>query len=508
MPTQAVILDCYTDEPSGYGVPPFVGTHQLHLSQALAFRGVPHHYLTIDDLRYERLAPAASADGDTDIRILNTTHNRDRAQALLHDADVIYIIMGCFVDYAYFSAAPPQSQEVFDLIRHTRAKKVLFYVMGTLDGISPDYLQSPLHGIIDHVEHGNTYRAVLENTWSTAANNLIAPNYPLLRQISSVPAPLLEQIRLTPIVEIETGTGCNTPTCSFCIESERSPRVTYRTPDDIAGQIATFYGQGARHFRLGRQPNFFHYQRQDLVQLERMLAGIRTRCPDLRTLHIDNVNIVNVVSPPGRDFARLVVQYCTSGNVAPFGIESFDDDVRRATRVAGTAAEVMRAIEIINEVGAARGEDGQPRLLPGINIIYNLPGQTPRTHEINLRHLQAILDRGLMTRRLYYRNMTQPTGASFGTYPVANEEFRNNFREMTERFVLPMQTRVFPPGTRITADWEHLRRDGRWHTRALGTGSIKMVLDTAGREPPRSGPLEVTGNLGYRVVSARLPAAT
>lgn len=49
---KTVILDCYTDEPSGYGARPYLGTHQIHLAQALSYKHEPFSYLTIDDLRF------------------------------------------------------------------------------------------------------------------------------------------------------------------------------------------------------------------------------------------------------------------------------------------------------------------------------------------------------------------------------------------------------------------------------------------------------------------------
>jgi radical SAM superfamily enzyme with C-terminal helix-hairpin-helix motif len=62
MRPQVVIFDCYTDEPSGYGVRPYLGTHQIHLSQALSHLGVDHVYLTIDDLRYANGLRSNGAD--------------------------------------------------------------------------------------------------------------------------------------------------------------------------------------------------------------------------------------------------------------------------------------------------------------------------------------------------------------------------------------------------------------------------------------------------------------
>lgn len=494
-----VILDCYTDEPSGYGVRPYLGTHQLHLSQALAAAGVAHAYLTIDDLRYCKTGTTQGPD--TDLSTINTTLNRDSAIALLYEASLIYVIMGCFVDYSYFSCVPPTSDEVYEFMKDTPGRKVLFYVMGTLDGIAPEFTKSKLRTIIDDVEHGNTYRYGEAGRASTRENNLINPDYELLSRIGSIAPPIVAQLGRPVIAEIETGTGCNTPTCSFCIESVRSPRVMYREPADIVEQIGSLYDVGVRHFRLGRQPNFFHYQKQNVSAMERLLEGIRTRCPALRVLHIDNVNIVNVITPAGRRIAQLVARYCTSGNVAPFGIESFDPVVRQATGVVGSPEDVIAAIEILNECGSRRGPDGLPTFLPGVNIIHGLPGARTETHEINLSYLQQILDRGLMTYRLYYRKITSATGVSLQSARRPPDlEYEQCFGDVVRQYVMPMQERVYPRGTVISGDWEAVSTAGRVVARTIGTCSIKVVL--AGADPGWSEGLSVRviDNIGYRLI--------
>lgn len=498
----SVILDCYTDEPSGYGVRPYLGTHQLHLSHALHAKGEPHYYLTIDDLRSQNKL-LSSALADSDLSTLNTTKNSQCAIEILRDATTIYVIMGCFVEYDYFSCRPPKCDEVANYLRGLPAKKILFYVMGTLDGISPDYKKSQLSQLIDVVEHGNTYRLVMEERASGKNVDLINPNYPLLERISKVAPPVITQIKDPIIAEIETGTGCNTPTCRFCIEAERSPKVTYRTTFSILDQIQALYLGGVRHFRLGRQPNFFHYHQQDVSEMERLLAGIRERCPDIRTLHIDNVNIINVITKQGRQIAKLVARYCTSGNVTPFGIESFDPTVRKATRVAGTVEQVLEAIRIINEVGAERGANGIPKLLPGVNLIYGLPGHNARTHELNLKALASILNCGLMTYRLYFRNMTAATGVSFGAGPECDEEFKKAFEQISSDYVLPMQSRVYPTNTLMRDDFECIRKDGTSYARALGTCSIKLRIESDDNHDRflSSAQFRVLGNAGHRQLS-------
>ena len=44
------ILDCYTDEPAGLGVPPYLGTYPRYLYGLLKQQGEVR-YITIDDLR-------------------------------------------------------------------------------------------------------------------------------------------------------------------------------------------------------------------------------------------------------------------------------------------------------------------------------------------------------------------------------------------------------------------------------------------------------------------------
>ncbi len=500
--SRVVILDCYTDEPSGYGVRPYLGTHQIHLSQALSHASVAHTYLTIDDLRYAK----GVRSGDTDeIGILNITRNAPRALDIVRDASVIYVVMGCFVQYEYFACRPPTADEVSDFLKDSSARKILFYVMGTSTEIDRSFLDSPLAKMLSDIEVGNTYRHVLEGPASTKGGH-IAPNYVLLDAISSATPSLLDDLLSPVIAEIETGTGCNTPTCYFCIESARSPKIRYRSAASIIKQVKVLYDHGVRHFRLGRQPNFFHYGRHDVAELERLLAGIRLACPDLKMLHIDNVNPIDVVGRTGRDFTRLVVEYCTSGNITPFGIESFDDRVRSASGVIGSAAQVMDAISIINDYGSARGPDGLPRLLPGINLIYGLRGQTSETHEINLSHLREVLSRGYMTRRLYYRSVTRPTGVTFGEESVDDVDiYQKNFDQILREFVLPMQSIVYPEGG-IIRDLIEFRNDGETtQLRTFGTCSSRYRV----REPLDRGysyDVRVLGNGGYRLLDAEVVA--
>lgn len=503
---EVVILDCYTDEPSGYGVRPFLGSHQIHLSQALAYASIEHTYLTIDDLRFTSAVENVDRNEDTNIGVRNTTKNSHEALQVLVEAETVLVIMGCFVDYDYFTCRPPRASELASYLSQCRGRVVAYYVLGTADNPHDTYSSSSLTRTLDHVEYGNAYRHVLQPQSARSGDSLLNPDYGLLSKISGIIPPILESLTHPVIAEIETGTGCNRPTCLFCIEAKRLLQIRYRSPQDVVAEVRCLYEGGVRHFRLGRQPNFFHYQRQDPTALERLLYGIRESCPEIRMLHIDNVNPSDVVTARGREFARLIAKYCTPGNVAAMGVESFDPNVREMTRIAGSVDTVLSAIEVINEYGGERGDNGLPLLLPGINLIHGLPGHSPETHHRNLEGLQKILDKGLMTYRTYYRMLTGTSGVSLQDEQAPKgDTLQEAFRDVVDRYVIPMQARVYPAGTVMSGDWEVVRKDGRSLGRLFGTSSIKMEYDealAAATCEPQS--VLVTGSLGYRVLSGRV----
>ncbi len=65
----------------------------------------------------------------------------------------------------------------------------------------------------------------------------------------------------------------------------------------------------------------------------------------------------------------------------------------------------MKAIEIINKVGASRGYNGLPELLPGINFILGLPGERRESYRLNREFLEEILRRKLLVRRVNVRKI-------------------------------------------------------------------------------------------------------
>ena len=189
--------------------------------------------------------------------------------------------------------------------------------------------------------------------------------------------------------------------CSFCNEPVKNPLVSFREPADILHEITLLYGAGSAT-SVSANTCFFSYHPRSAV-IGGLLRSIRESCPQLEVLHIDNADPLAVASRSGARIAKLVAEYCTEGNCAPMGIESFDPAVVAANSLTCTPDILKRAVATINNAGATTRVNGLPQLLPGLNLVYGLPGETRRTHFTNLVALTDILAEGLLCHRTNVR---------------------------------------------------------------------------------------------------------
>jgi radical SAM superfamily enzyme with C-terminal helix-hairpin-helix motif len=305
--------------------------------------------------------------------------------------------------------------------------------------------------------------------------------------------------------------------CSFCNEPVKSSRVVFRDPADVLEEIAALYRAGVRNVRLGQQTCFFSYLNRDVAAIERLLAGIRDRCPGLEVLHIDNADPLAVASRTGAAIARLVARYCTEGNCAPMGIESFDPAVIEANALTCTPQVLMRAIANINETGAHAGPCGLPVLLPGLNLIYGLPGETHRTHYENLAGLVRILDEGWRCHRINIRQARTYEGTPLAAVrqpqaPPSAEHFDTWKADISQVFDRPMKQRVYPAGQVIPGLHSFfVTSSGTWHRR-LGSYPIQVIERGTTRPLFQDADLIVTGHeprylIGEHGAGARTSAA-
>jgi radical SAM superfamily enzyme with C-terminal helix-hairpin-helix motif len=310
---------------------------------------------------------------------------------------------------------------------------------------------------------------------------------------------LISQLGWRPVAEVELYRGCTRRRfCSFCNEPVKARRVAFREPDNVLGETAALYPAGVRNMRLGQQTCFFSYLNRDAAAIERLLAGICENCPDLEVLHIDNADPLAVASRTGGAIARLVARYCSEGNCAPMGIESFDPAVIKANALTCTPQVLMRAIANVNEAGAQMGPRGLPVLLPGLNLIYGLPGESHRTHHKNLTGLVRILDEGLHCHRVNVRQARTyhgtPLAAMQPQAPPSAEHFETWKADISYVFDQPMKKRVYPSGHTIPGLHSFfVTARGTWHRR-LGSYSIQVVERGTARPLLEDADMTVTGH--------------
>jgi radical SAM superfamily enzyme with C-terminal helix-hairpin-helix motif len=249
------------------------------------------------------------------------------------------------------------------------------------------------------------------------------------------------------IVEIETGHGCpRSPGCSFCTEPIKNT-LQWRQPKDIIEEVKTLMALGAKAFRLGKQSCIFSYKNGGLDSTKQMLKGLAQLNPCV--LHIDNVNPAMVTE----ERTKLFVEHCTPGSTAAMGVESFDPVVTGQNNLNCPYDMAFEAIRTINYIGGFRGENGCHALLPGVNILLGLKGETPETLDKNFAALKRILGEGLLIRRINIRQVVPFPGTAL--YQDVGRHFLRQNRRLYNAWIkkvrreidVPMLRRLFPPGT-------------------------------------------------------------
>jgi len=435
----AVILDGYVDEPACLGVPPYVSPYIRTVAGVLATRGFAVRYFTIDQIRNDpQLFSAADRAG------------------------VLVMIAGVTVPGKYLGGTPATLTEIQQAGHMVRGPKKLLggpigfgyageggkmAVRQAITGFDALLEGDPAVALDRYLSGGEPIGAfdyTLTDPWSVGGAGIVTqhPDFPFV------------------MCELETARGCShglTGGCSFCTEPfYGAPR--YRTVAGVAAEVAALAAHGAVHFRVGRQPDILAYgagegeypaPRPDL--LEELFSGIRAAAPHLKTLHIDNTNPATIArhEEKSREALLAIIRHHTPGDVAAFGMETADPAVIAANNLKAQPDEVFRAIEIVNEVGGTR-KDGIPELLPGLNFVCGLAGETPTTYDRNEAFLARVLAAGLMVRRVNIRQVMPFEGTraytenTLGKYDRRFKSFKEFVRQKID---LPMLKRVFPAGT-------------------------------------------------------------
>ena len=433
------IVDCYTDEPAGLGVPPFIGTYPRYLYGYYSKEN-DVSYLTIDDLRAfvsgKELNPK---EMKTNIKLYNRTRSTEEVKKIIENTKKMIIIAGVHTPGKYLSAVPGTLNEIEMLVKNLRCEKAI---------TGPAVFGSAVEG-------GKIARSsnleIEDNKFS----------YKQIKNIAIKGTELMEQIPYELIAEIETGKGCSrNPGCSFCTEPIKNC-LEFRDKDDVVNEVSELHKKGIEHFRLGKQSCYYSYPKA--IEL---MKDIRKECPSIKTLHIDNVNPAAVVTERGKKITRAIVEYGSPGNVASFGVESFDRKVIEANNLNSDPDTTYEAIKIINSIGGERSNNGMQNFLPGINLLFGLKEESKSTHKENMMWLKKIMDDNLLLRRINIRQVNIFEGTDlFNT--VKNKFIRKNKSfywkwrdEIRHEIDLPMLKRVLPEGT-ILKDVRSEIHDGK-----------------------------------------------
>jgi len=426
------IIDGYTDEPSSLGVPPYMAPLPRYIAGAAADAGHDVDYLTIDDRRSD-------------------TALWRRAGS----ADIMVVVAGAVVPGRYLATMPLSPREASELSEHpgTTVLAGSCAAMGIGSrGNGPSLSPGELSGLYDHTVstdpdafvHGllqgdpeERRRSTDEwDRWAEKGAGIIGAR------------PDLDHM----VVEIEASRGCvryASGGCSFCIEPMAGEPV-FRDPAAVGEEVSALMDHGARYFRLGGADIFSYMAKgigddggpvPDPTAVEALLRSVSSRGPSV--FHLDNADpgIIAAHPEPSRIILKAIVENCTSGNVLSLGLESADPVVAKANNLNASAGETLKAMRTINEIGSEPGPSGLPSLLPGLNFIMGLRGETKASLRSNTGFLSDAIEEGLLVRRINVRQVVWrdgKVGRSKNTF-----KFKEWVKENVDR---PMLERIVPSG--------------------------------------------------------------
>lgn len=402
-----LIIDGYSDEPAGLGVPPYIDIYPRYIAGAIwsIDDSIYVRYITIDDLR-------------RDLTIL-----RDEWK-------LIIVIAGAVTPGKYLKYSPITYEELIKVSNLARTKlKILCGPVARFGYISEGgeiaIEPSTFKKHYDLVITGDPDLVIYELLRNSLQISKIDPDmhhrdYSLVDIFAIKGAKIVTQHPChgkNLIAEIETYRSCPrylTGGCSFCITVRRGPPIM-RSPDKIVKEVEALYRAGVRNFRLGRQADILTYMSKDVGKIEfprpnpeaieRLFHGIRSVARDLEVLHIDNVNPGTVYHWPkeSMECLKIIMMYHTPGDVAAMGIETADPRVVKMNNLKVYPEEAYEAIRLVSKLGDIKGWNGMPHLLPGINFVLGLPGETKETYDLNREFLRKLLENNIKVRRVNIR---------------------------------------------------------------------------------------------------------
>jgi len=454
---KALLLDGYVDEPSYLGVPPYVSPYPRAAAGAAISAGATVEYMTIGEVRAGKELPKA---------------------------DLLVAIGGFSVPGKYLKGYPASVREMIEI--GTRLD-----CPGILGGPMASYFsENTLRENFDLLVTKDIEAAV----WDFVSSGRLVDRRRSLEEFDEWSIQGAQIIKQHPdfggplIAEIQTYRGCIryfVGGCSFCVEPEYG-KVEFRNPDSIIAETEALSNAGAKHLRLGGQSCFISYMAEGVGKSEtprpspgvihHLLRGIR-EAANPKVLHLDNANPAVIAEHPEEStrIMESIVKLCTSGNVLALGLESADPVVRESNNLNATSEQALKAIEIMNRAGGQRGPSGLPMLLPGINFIIGLKGESRETFEKNRDFLLEIVRRNLMLRRINIRQAI-PSREGFEKQKIHRSSFVKFKNWVREKIDHPMLEKIVPMGTVLRDVYLETHDGNKTFGRQVGSYPILVGL--------------------------------
>lgn len=443
---RVLLVDGYIDDPAALGVPPYISPIVRAIAGAAIDAGADEvRYFTVDMLRKGADVP---------------------------DADVSIVMSGNTVPGKYLRSMPMSVKELEAIFPKLSGWRLIggsaaeTPVAERFDFVIRRDLAASLYDGMSGLEVGERYRTLDEwNRWMLLGADIVT-------QHQDFPEPL--------IAEIESYRGCHrwsTGGCSYCIEPMKG-RPLMRSPSDIIAEAARLRELGVRNLRVGGQTCIVSYGSEDDSPLPRpnpeavadLFEGLKSLGFDV--LHVDNANAAVIATYPDESEAVLdtIVRNCTDGNVLALGMETADPRVVIDNNLNSTPEQTLEAVRMINRIGNARGPNGLPRLLPGINIICGLDGETAQTYRMDMDLLAKMRDEGLMVRRINIRQVL-PIRREFDV-KVDQRRFKRFKEDVRNDIDRVMLERVAPYGTVLKNVYMELHDGNTTFGRQIGSYPI------------------------------------
>lgn len=453
-----LLVDGYIDDPAALGVPPYISP----IIRAIA---------------------GAALDAGAD-RVEYVTIDMIRRGAKLPQADVSVVMSGNTVPGKYLRSMPMSVKELEALFPKLSGWRLIggsaadADIAGRFDFVIRKDLAASLYDGMCGKEVGERYRTLEEwNRWMLLGADIV-------KQHQDFPQPL--------IAEVESYRGCHrwsTGGCSYCIEPLKG-RPLMRLPSDIIAEAERLRKLGVRNLRVGGQTCIVSYGSEDDSPVPRpdpeavsdLFEGLGALGFDV--LHVDNANaaVISTYPEESERVLETLAHRCTDGNVLALGMETADPRVVIENNLNSTSEQVLDAVRAINRIGGGRGPNGLPRLLPGINIVCGLDGETADTYRMDMDLLRAVRDEGLMVRRINIRQVL-PVRREFEVR-VNQRRFKRFKEEVRSDIDRVMLERVAPYGTVLRNVYIEIHDGNTTFGRQIGSYPLlvgipyKVDLDT------------------------------